>query len=127
MEQHKTSFDINKFTQPLLRRKWLWIIPTIIIGAGSVISVINKPDIYEAKCVLLVERSKVLSSILSERNVQLDARQVLQAVSERMLAWKPVTQVIRDVGIGKELPEDDEEALEKIYRKVVKNVTLNTR
>lgn len=127
MEQDKTSFDINKYAKPLLRRKWLWIIPTIIIGAVTVIYALNKPDIYETRCVLLVERSKVLSSVLSERNVQLDVRQVLQAVSERMLAWQPVTQVIRDVGIGKELTEDDEGDLEKLYLKVKKNIKLNTR
>ncbi len=47
MEQEdKTSFDLSKYIQPLLRRKW-WLIASItIIGIGAIVYAINKPAIY---------------------------------------------------------------------------------
>lgn len=128
MEQEdKTSFDLSKYIQPLLRRKWWWIASITIIGIGAIVYAINKPDIYESRCVLLVEKSKVLRTVLLERDGQLDARQLLQAVSERMLGWQPVTRVIREVGLDKEFPKDDIRALEKLYRSIVQKVTLDTK
>ncbi|MEE9604491.1 MAG: Wzz/FepE/Etk N-terminal domain-containing protein, partial [Candidatus Scalindua sp.] len=76
MEQEdKTSYDLSKYIQPLLRRKWWWIASITIIGIGAIVYAINKPKVYESKCVLLVEKSKVLRDVLLERNGQLDARQ----------------------------------------------------
>lgn len=128
MEQEdKTSIDLSKYIQPLLRRKWWWIASITIIGIGAIVYAIYKPDIYESRCVLLVEKSKVLRNVLLERDGQIDARQLLQAVRERMLGWQPVTRVIREVGLDKELPKDDIRALEKLYRKIVQKVTLDTK
>ncbi len=125
--EDKTSVDLSKYIQPLLRRKW-WLIASItIIGIGAIVYAIYKPAIYESRCVLLVERSKVLRNVLLERDGQLDARQLLQAVSERMLGWQPVTRVIREVGLDKELPKGDIRALESLYRSIVQDVTLDTR
>ncbi|GJQ59896.1 MAG: hypothetical protein SCALA701_26970 [Candidatus Scalindua sp.] len=110
-----------------MRKKWFLIIPTLAFCAGSVFFAYNKPDVYESKCVLIVEKSKVLSNVLSERNVQLDARQLLQAVRERMLGWLSVTKVIKDVGLDEGLNTNDLGALENVYRKILKKIKLHTK
>ncbi len=127
MEEDKTTFDLSKYIRPLLRRKWWWIASITIIGIGAIVFAIYKPAIYESRCVLLVEKSKVLRNVLLERDGKLDARQLLQAVSERMLGWQPVTQVIREVGLDKKVPKDDMRALESLYRSIVQKVTLDTK
>ncbi|MCP5003605.1 MAG: hypothetical protein GY941_06570 [Planctomycetes bacterium] len=128
MENKKTTtFDLQRFIKLLLRKKWFVIIPTILFCAGSVFLAYNKPDVYESKCVLIVENSKVLSNVLSDRNVQLDARQLLQAVRERMLGWQSVTKVIREIGLDEGLDTDDMGALEKRYRTILKKINLRTK
>ncbi len=126
-EKKVTTFDLQKFLQLIVRKKWLLIIPTLIFCSGSVFFAYNKPEVYESKCVLIVEKSKVLSNVLSERNVQLDARQLLQAVRERMLGWQSVTKVIEEVGLDEGIAADDMGALEKVYRKILKKVKLRTK
>ncbi|MDR4506163.1 MAG: Wzz/FepE/Etk N-terminal domain-containing protein [Candidatus Scalindua sp.] len=127
MEEKKTPFDYHKFMQLLLRKKWLLIIPTILFCSGAVFFAYQKPEVYESKCVLIVENSKVLSNVLSERNVQLDAGQLLQAVRERMLGWQSVTKVVKDVGLVDGLETDDMGALEKVYRTILKKINLRTK
>lgn len=125
--EEKTTFDYHKFMQLLLRKKWLFIIPTIVFCSGSLFFAYQRPEIYESKCVLIVEKSKVLSNVLSERNVQLDAGQLLQAVRERMLGWQSVTKVAKEVGLDDGLETDDIGTLEKVYRTILKNIKLRTK
>ncbi len=127
MQQENTSFDIHKYIKLLLRRKWLWIIPTILFSIGSIIYAVILPDVYESKCVLIVERSKVLNNLLSENERGIDARKLLQAVRERMLGWQSVIQVIKIVELDKDIPQNDLGALEKLYYSVLGNTTLKTK
>ncbi len=74
MEQGNTQFDIHKYIKLLLRRKWLWIIPTVLFTIGSTFYAAVQPDIYESKCVLLLERSKVLAEVIGrQKNARLSA------------------------------------------------------
>jgi polysaccharide biosynthesis transport protein len=124
MEKDQTDFHKN--LKLFLRRKWLWIVPAIVCSIGATIYALNRPDIYESKCVLVVEESKIIKSVLEERDTRPSTTKILQAVSERMLGWESVVKVIKTVGFDKGLPEDDPSALEKVYRLVTKNITLKT-
>ena len=114
MEQENTSVDIHKYIKPLLRRKWLWIIPAIVFTVGAVIYAINQPEIYETGCVLAVENPKLLNTVLADRGVAPDTGKIVQTVSNRMLGWEPVLKVIKSLGLDKDIPEDDISALEDI-------------
>ncbi|MEE9194036.1 MAG: Wzz/FepE/Etk N-terminal domain-containing protein, partial [Thermodesulfobacteriota bacterium] len=80
MEQDKTSVDVHKFVRTLLSRKWLWIITTIVISIGAIFYALNQPDIYESKCVLIVDESKLLNTVLVERGVAPETGKILQAI-----------------------------------------------
>ncbi len=130
MEQEKTQFDIHKYIKLLLGRKWLWIIPTILFTAGSIVYAIILPDIYESRCILIVEESKVLDNLLSrgQRSRGMDARSLLQAVRERMLGWQSVSKMIKILGMDKDLSENNKEKeMEGLYRGVLKSTTLKTK
>ncbi len=126
MEQENTSFDIHKYIKLLLRRKWLWIIPTILFSIGSTIYALILPDVYQSRCVLIVEKSMV-HNFLSKNQGGIDARRLLQVVRERMLGWQSVIQVIRVVGLDKDLSENNVSAMEKLYRDVTKKTTLRAK
>lgn len=122
MEKDQT--DIHKTLKLLLRRKWLWITTTIVFTIGAAIYALNTRDIYESRCVLIVEKSSVLANVLAERGVTPDTGEILEAVSERMLGWESVVKVIKTVGLDKGLPEDDPSALERMYHLIIKSITL---
>ncbi len=124
MEKDQTDFHKN--LKLFLRQKWLWIIPAIVCSIGATIYALNRADIYESSCVLVIGESKIIDSVLEERDTRPSTQRILQAVSQRMLGWESVVKVIRTVGLDKGLPEDDSSALEKVYRLIVKNTTLKT-
>ena len=103
MEYKNKQIDIQKYLQLFLRRKWFFIVPFILLSAGSVFYASKIPELFESKCVLIVEDSKVLTNVLSERNSKLDARQLLQAVQERIFSWESVTQVIKEAELDREI------------------------
>jgi polysaccharide chain length determinant protein (PEP-CTERM system associated) len=125
MEQDKTSVNVHKFVRTLIRRKWLWIIPAIVFTIGAVIYAINQPDIYKAECVLAVDNSNLLSTVLAERGVAPDTGKILQTVSNKMLGWEAVVKVIKSLGLDKDIPEDDISALEKLYGGITGSINLS--
>ena len=127
MEQENTSIDIRRYLKLLLRRKWLWIIPTVVFTVGATINAINQPDIYRARCVLAVENSKLLNTVLAERGVAPDTGKILQTVSNRMLGWEPVLKVIKSLELDKDIPEDDTMALENIYNRIAGSIDLRVK
>ncbi len=123
MEKDQTDFYKN--LKLLSRQKWLWIIPTIVFTIGAAIYAINQPDIYETRCVLAVENSELLNSVLAERGVAPDTRKILQTVSNRMLGWEPVLKVIKSLGLDEDIPEDDISALEELYGSITGSIELS--
>ncbi|MHC4183440.1 MAG: GumC family protein [Planctomycetota bacterium] len=125
----KDQADFYKNLKLLLKRKWLWIIPTIVFTIGAAIYAINQPDIYETRCVLAVENSELLNTVLGERRgvsgVAPDTRKILQTVSNRMLGWEPVLKVIKSLGLDKDIPEDDISALEELYGSITGSIELS--
>jgi polysaccharide chain length determinant protein (PEP-CTERM system associated) len=122
MEKEDTSFDIHKYIALLLRRKWLWIIPTVIFGIGAIIHVTNLPDVYESKCILIPERSGGLDRVL-----RAESRVNTSNIRERMLGWQPVMQLIRTLDLDKDIPQYDQGALEKLYNSIVGKVKVNSQ
>lgn len=125
MEQEQTQFDIQRYIKLLLKRKWLWIIPTILFAIGSVIYASILPDIYESRCVLIVEDSKVLYNLIGGGGGE-SATRMLQVVRERMLGWQSVVRIIKLLELDKGLNENDMGGMEKSYRNVTRKVDLRT-
>ncbi|MBT5306399.1 MAG: hypothetical protein HON76_08970 [Candidatus Scalindua sp.] len=126
MEQENTQFDLQKYIKLLLRRKWLWIIPTILFSIGSTLYAIVQPDIYESKCVLLVERSKVMEEVIG-RQGGLSAKLVIQLVRQKMLSWQSVVQMIKILELDKNIRKDDQAGLQKLYRGLTDKVKISAR
>ena len=101
--------------------------PTVIFSIGATVYALILPDVYESRCVLIVERSEVLNNVLSDGRKGLNAKRVLQPVRERMLGWQSVIQVIRVVGLDKDIQKNDPGALEKLYYSMEKGTTLRTK
>ncbi len=120
--------QIQHYTGLLLRRKWMWIIPTILFSISAVIISRTLPDIYQSKCVMIVEESKVLDNLLSKgKGRNLDVRSLLQAVKERMLGWKSVIQLVEVLELDKDIPEDDVSGMEKLYREIIEDTSVKTK
>ena len=100
-QQDNISFDLNKYTGPLLRRKLLVIIPTIIFSIVATIYALGLPDVFESSCVIAVKRSRIIDNVMAERGAVVDVRKVLQAVKEKMLSWESIVKSIKESGLDK--------------------------
>jgi polysaccharide chain length determinant protein (PEP-CTERM system associated) len=125
------SLDFGKVWLIFVRRKWLFIFPVAIFTVLGVLIALGLPKIYGAKCVLLVEQSKVIEGIFEERggpsNVN-KASMLVKTVSEMMLGWAPVTSVLKEVGLlsEKDLDRSGSE-VEELYKDVIDRVRFSTK
>ena len=126
MADEKPQIDIQQYIKLLLRRKWMWIIPTILFSIGAITYASILPDIYQSRCVLAVERSKGLDALLSTGRGQ-NTRSLVQAVSERILNWNSLFQLIKILDLDKNIPENDANALEALYKRIRNKITVTTK
>jgi polysaccharide chain length determinant protein (PEP-CTERM system associated) len=128
MTQDKTAFDLQKYWKIFLKRKWYAIIPALAISAISIYHAANRPDVYYAKCVLLVERFEFLPNVLKDGTwAESDTNRVLQAVKEKMLGWESVKNVIEKTGMEQGISKNDERSLEGLYHGIVNNTSIKVK
>ncbi len=116
----------------LLRRKWLLIISTTVIGIGSILYALSKPDIYESRCVLLLEDPSALTQLIDGKHASVSeggpsAISVIQVVRQRLLSWQSVIQHIRFLELDKDLEKDDFAGLRDLYTEISEKVNLSAK
>ncbi len=130
MEHEDTQVDIQEYLTLLLKRKWLVIILTSVFSIVAIFYAIIKPDVFESKCVLLLEDSSALERLIYKRTGSgkndLSAGSVIQVVHQKMLSWQSVIENIRFLELDKDLEQNDIVGLQKLYTEILENVNLRT-
>jgi polysaccharide chain length determinant protein (PEP-CTERM system associated) len=106
----------KKYTPEVLwqivrRRKWLMLVPALVIGAGAAVYIRELPNLYRSETLILVVPQRVPESyVKSTVTARIEDR--LQAISQQILSRTRLEQVITDFNLyakeraNKELMED---------------------
>jgi polysaccharide chain length determinant protein (PEP-CTERM system associated) len=97
--------------QIVRRRKWLMLLPALVIGIGAAVYVHELPNLYRSETLILVVPQRVPESyVKSTVTARIEDR--LQAISQQILSRTRLEQVITDFNLyakeraDKELMED---------------------
>jgi polysaccharide chain length determinant protein (PEP-CTERM system associated) len=97
--------------QIMLRRKWLIVLPTLLVGAVSAAVIYKLPNLYRSETLILVVPQRVPESyVRSTVTARIEDR--LQAISQQIMSRTRLEQVITDFNLyakeraDKELMED---------------------
>ena len=70
MKDIKAKFDFSKYLLIVVRRKWFFVIPLIVIYTSFLVSSHFLPKVYEAKAIILIEEKKVVNPLLHKLHEQ---------------------------------------------------------
>lgn len=105
----------------LFRRKWLIIIPTVIGIVMGIIAVNALPKIYESSTLILVEEGRVINPLIQGLAVSTSVAQRLAILREQILGWDRVNQLIKKLGLAKDVRTQEEfEGLVKELRRSIR-------
>jgi polysaccharide chain length determinant protein (PEP-CTERM system associated) len=89
------------------RRKWLIILPAIVIAAIAVVVVYQLPNVYRSETLILVVPQRVPESyVRSTVTARIEDR--LQAISQQILSRTRLEQIVNDFDLYRDDREDGE-------------------
>lgn len=124
------NLDISKLWLIFRRRKWFFIIPLAVFTVLGILIAFGLPKVYEAKCILLVEKSRVVTGIFEDeqKNTLGDAKNLVKTVQEMVLGWGPVTSTLRQTGLITETEFNNASSrVEELYNDITNRVKFSTK
>jgi len=110
------NYSFDDLWQIAWRRKWLIVLPTLVIGLGSAAYISRLPNMYRSETLILVVPQRVPESyVRSTVTARIEDR--LQSISQQILSRTRLEQVITDFNLyAKE--RADKELMEDIIEKM---------
>ena len=105
------QYSVETLLEIARRRKWLILVPAVLIAAGSAAVIHNLPNVYRSETLILVVPQRVPESyVKSTVTARIEDR--LQAISQQILSRTRLEQVVNDFNLyqkeraNRELMED---------------------
>ena len=110
------QYSFDTLLQVARRRKWLIILPTLLIGAIGAAIVALLPNVYRSETLILVVPQRVPESyVRSTVTARIEDR--LQSISQQILSRTRLEQIVTDFNLYAEERADDE-LMEDIVEKM---------
>ncbi len=116
----QASLNIFSYLNVLWRRKWLIIVPTVILGLGAFVGSNFIPKEYVSHTTILVEEQKLMNPLISGLAVSSSVYNRLPATKEQILSWNSMLALVKKLGLDKGITTREE--LEKLINELRKNI-----
>ena len=101
------QYSFDTLLQVARRRKWLIIIPALLIGIGGAAYVYYLPNLYRSETLILVVPQRVPESyVRSTVTARIEDR--LQAISQQIMSRTRLEQIVSDFNLYSKEREDQE-------------------
>ena len=101
MKDAKKPFDVYQYLRVILRRKWFFLVPLIVLFVSFSAASFFFPKVYEAKAIILIEEQKVVNPLLRNLAVSRSVGQRLNALQAEILSWPRLFQLVERLGLNK--------------------------
>jgi polysaccharide chain length determinant protein (PEP-CTERM system associated) len=92
------TYTVDDLWQILLRRKWLIVLPALLVGSVSAAVIYRLPNLYRSETLILVVPQRVPESyVRSTVTARIEDR--LQAISQQIMSRTRLEQVITDFNL----------------------------
>jgi len=114
------SLNIFAYLNVVWRRKWLIIVPMLIMGIGAFVGSNFIPKEYVSHTTILVEEQKLMNPLISGLAVSSSVYNRLPSTKEQILSWNNILALIKRLGLDKQIRSQQE--LEKIVNEFRRNI-----
>jgi polysaccharide chain length determinant protein (PEP-CTERM system associated) len=107
MTQPSTDFDIEKYKRMILRNKWWFIIPVVVVVPCSIVLPTFLPDEYKGASKIVATERRVPNPLVREQDQRVGATQRRIAVQEQMLSYTTLSRVIAKLGYDMQIIDNN--------------------
>ncbi len=106
------------------RRKWLLILPLVIIPVGTALWSFSLPDVYRASTLILVEAQKVPESYV-QATVSAPVQERLRTITQQIMSHTWLERVIREFRLVEDL--QDRKAVDLYISNMRRNIQVDVK
>ena len=121
----KAETDINwqDYVAIVVRRRWLLILPAVVIVLVSMAVGFSMPKLYRAETVLLVQDSKVMNPLIQGMAVSSPVAVRMRIVQQELLGWTSLSRLVHELGLDKNIQTPGQ--LDALVRKLKKGIGVS--
>ncbi|MBI4342616.1 MAG: hypothetical protein HY599_04560 [Candidatus Omnitrophica bacterium] len=97
----ETQIGWQDYLAVVLRRRWFFIVPAVVIVMGALISGMFLPRIYRAETVMLIEEEGVMNPLIQGLAVSTPVAYRLRTLREELLGWTSLSRLVHELSMDK--------------------------
>lgn len=118
MEMERRPLDVQDYLAILRRRKWLLVLPTLLVAGATLLIAKNLPNLYRSETLILIEGQRIPESyVMPTVRVALSVR--LQTMTQEILSRTRLQAIIEKMGLYQDQADKTVDVLVARMRKDV--------
>ena len=99
MLQSEMQIGWQDYLAVVLRRRWFFLIPAVIVVTGALISGLFLPRIYRAETVMLIEDQGVMNPLIQGLAVSTPVEYRMRTLREELLGWTSLSRLVHELSM----------------------------
>ncbi len=128
MTNMENPINVFLYFNLLWRRKWLFIVPIVILGLGAYLGSAFIPKEYMSSTVILVEEQKLMNPLINGLAVSTSVYGRLPIIKQQILSWDNMVKLVNSVGLGNDIKDilDLEDLVARLRRSIIISMPKNS-
>ena len=107
----------------IIRRRWFFVIPTVVITVISTIVGFTLPKMYRAEAVLLIQDPKIMNPLIQGMAVSSPVALRMRVVQEELLGWTSLSRLVQELHLNKNAKTPA--AFESLVKKLKNDISVS--
>ncbi len=101
--QQTTQMDVREYLEIFFRRKWLFIVPFVLISIASIVSIFVIPKEYEATSIILLESEGIIDPLVKNLAISPKLGRQVSTLTARILTWPRMVELVTKLNLTKDI------------------------
>jgi len=111
------TLTIRDFLDIAFRRKWFFIVPTVILSSLAFAYAYTKPAVYKSTALIVVEEEKIRTPVVAGLAEQNSVLNTLNTLLQKMMSISELEKVVDELYLQKRMPKiEDKEGIVNVIK-----------
>jgi len=121
----KASFQWQDYLRILIRRRWYFTVPAVVVFVAICIWSLFLPRVYKAHTLIHVEEEKIINPLISDLAVSASVSSRLDTLREEILSWPRLVELVTKLDMAQDVRSKI--GFEKLILNIRKRIEVNMR
>lgn len=123
--QTETTIGWQDYLAVVIRRRWFFLTPCLLIMGLAMVVGLFLPKIYRAETLLLVQDQQVINPLIQGLAVSTPVSERMRTLREELLSWTSLSRLVHELGMDRQVREPL--AFERLVKQLQRQILVGMR